>query len=659
MLKTNDKRLMNSQTGQTLIELILAMALAAIFLPALITGLWASRQGKPQQQQRLAALGLLKEAVEATRNVRESGWTGFAVNGTYHPVISGSKWTLVSGSESINSFARRVVISDANRDPDLNGNIIASGGTNDPSTKKVIISVSWSNPYASSVDDTLYMTRYLENNAYIETTQTQFNLGTKSSVAVRASIPNPTPTPDDGEIILGAGGNGDWCQPNLSITALDLPKNGVANAVGVIQGQAFAGTGDNASGVSFANVTITDPPSPAPPAATVAGTFDGYKTNGIFGEPNYAYLATDNNFKEIVIIDLLHTGSNGKYLESGYFNVPGNGNGTGIYVSGNVGYMTDNNIFYTFDLTSRGGSRPELGQVALAGDGKKIVVIGSKAYVVVDSISSQLQIVNVSNPASLTISANISVPGKEGKDVFVNQSQTRAYLATETSSTQREFFILDLGTNTVLGGYDTNGMDPKGVTVVSGGRAIVGGTGFEEYQVIDITNENLNPLPRCGGLNIGTGVNGVSSVFTVAGRAYSYIITGDITTEFKIIEGGPGGGNYSSQGTFTSSTFDPGYNTVFNRVDVDFSKPAGTDINFQVAVASAISGSCNGVTFTYVGPGGTGNPGDFFTTGGPIPLTSTGTYQNPGRCFKYKVNFTTTDSTFTPIFKDITVNYSP
>ena len=59
----------------------------------------------------------------------------------------------------------------------------------------------------------------------------------------------------DGEVVLGAtGGVGDWCQPTLAITALDLPKSGVANAISAIQGTLAAGTGENASGVSYANV---------------------------------------------------------------------------------------------------------------------------------------------------------------------------------------------------------------------------------------------------------------------------------------------------------------------------------------------------------------------------------------------------------------------
>ena len=61
-----------------------------------------------------------------------------------------------------------------------------------------------------------------------------------------------------GEITLGSGGAGAWCSPELTIAALDLPKSGAANAVTAIEGKAFAATGDNASGVAFAEVSVSN-----------------------------------------------------------------------------------------------------------------------------------------------------------------------------------------------------------------------------------------------------------------------------------------------------------------------------------------------------------------------------------------------------------------
>ncbi len=614
-----------TKTGQVLVEVLLALGLAALLLPALLTGLVSSRQGKAQQQQRTQATALLTEAVEATRSIREKGWTTFAVNGTFHPTISGSTWALVPTAENILGFTRSIIISDFLR----NGSV-------DPSTKKVDVSVSWNTPLSATASATIYLTRYLDNLLYSQNTEADFKTGTLSGTTVTNT--------SGGEVTLGAGGQGDWCKPNLTIAALDLPKNGVANALTAIEGRAFAGTGDNASGVSFANVNISNA---IPPVATIGGTYDGFKTNDIFGEPNYAYLATDNNSKEIEIINL----TTNPYTEAGYFNAPGSGNGNSVYTSGTVGYMTSGNKFYSFDLSSKSGSRPQLGSVTLAGTGNSIVVVGSYAYVAIGGAAAELQIINIANPSSISIVGQADVNGQAAKDVFVNSTGTRAYLVTATSASQREFFIIDTATKTgnrpTVGSYDTNGMDPKGVTLVTGNRAIVVGHSAEEYQTINIATESA-PI-RCGGLNIDSGINGLASVVEQDGDAYSYIITGDSSSELKIIAGGPGG-QYASSGTYESAFFDPGYSTAFNRLDVTYTKPANTNITFQVAIADPVSGSCANANYVFVDPDSTG----------AIPFNDDGVgYENPARCFKYRAYLSTSDFSSTPILEQVIVNYSP
>ena len=184
-----------------------------------------------------------------------------------------------------------------------------------------------------------------------------------------------------------------------------------------------------------------------------------------------------------------------------------------------------------------------------------------------------------------------------------------------------------------------------------------------QYQVIDISTES-NPQ-SCGELNIDTGVNGVAGVLQADGDAYSYIITGDTNAELKIIPGGAGGGGgYISEGIFESQTIPipiPTTSTSFNRFEVEVGRPSQADIYFQVAVEQAVNDSCDGVTFNYVGTDGTSST--FFTTtvtSGPetfgysIPPSI-----NPGRCFRYKVYMSSSDSSQTPTFYDITINYAP
>ena len=606
--------------GQIIVELLVAFGLASVLIPVVVVGLISGTGGRAQSEQRVKALGLLKEGEEAVRSIRESDWNNITTPSVvmstssldehpYHPVEGTTSWSLSPGSETVGDFTRSITFSDIN--------------PIDPSLKKVTVTVSWGGVLPSDVSSTFFLTRWKNINA----------------------------TLDAGGKLTGLG-YGDWCNPSLTITAVDLPKNGVANAISAIQGQVVAGTGDNASGVSFANVNITDPNYPTNPVATISGTFDGFKTNDVFTEQDYAYLATDNQSKEVEIINLLSKDSNGKYAEAGYFDATGQVNGNAVATSGNVGYMVASSggpnppKLYSFDLSSKSGSRPKLDPdgVTLPGQGKRIAIHGSRVYVVTDSTSAQLVIVDVSDPSDLKITKQIGLPAAAGAAIYLNSTGTRAYVATHQSTTQRELFIVNIDETSpdfgnIINSYDTNGMDPRGLVVVNIPRIIIVGVGGQEYQVVNIENEAQVPLTECGGLNVDTGINGISTVFTAASRAYSYIITGDATSELKIIEGGAGGVGGGNGGTFESPILNIGRSVIFNR----FSEVSKTPSSIMANYAVAVSPDCT--TFNYTG--------NYDSSGGVIPLNI-----NPGNCFRFKVVFSGggTASTASAVIR---VNYSP
>ena len=634
---------MKYQLGQTLIEILIVIALMALLIPVLSMGLIASREGRPQQIRRSQALQTVQEYHDAILSIRENGWDAIAVNGTYHPTTDGTSWSLSAGSLDENGITSQVEITDVLRDE--NGLIGESGGTIDPSTKYVTITSSWDTPIPGVVASSFYVTRYLDNATYMQTAEADFNTGTLTDVIITNN--------NGGEVTLGSGGAGAWCAPELTIDALDLPKNGVANAITAIQGKAFTVTGDNASGVAFAEISISNT---SPPVATIDSTFDGYKTNDVFGESNYAYIATDSNSKEIVIINI----SSATPSEEGYFNASGSTDANAVFISGSVGYMTQDSTLRTFDLSSRSGSRPQLGSISLAGTGKALWVVGNYIYVAVNSSSSELQIINASDPSNLSIAGSTNLNSSGVSDVIVNGTGTRAYVSAGASSaSQPEVFIVDVsiktGSHPVVGSADTGSMSPSGITIVPGNRMIVVGSGGEEYQVFNISVESAPTY--CGGMEVNSGINGVSSVLESDGDAYSYIITRDANAEFKIIEGGPGG-TYSSAGIYESATFDVGYSTAFNRIIPTYVAPVNTSIQFQVAAADAISGSCAGVTYVFTGPDGTNST--YYTDDDGIVFNNDDVgYENPARCFRYRAYLSTSDSSATPLMEALSINYSP
>lgn len=629
-----------SRYGASLIELLVIIAILAIVLPALSLALISTREGTVQHEKRLRAATLLQETQEALRTIRESGWSNISTNGIYHPEKTNKSWTLISGTDTVDGITRSIAISSVNR---LNNAIVTNGGTLDPSTKKIIIQLTWSTPISTTLQNTIYMTRFMDNATYTQTTQNEFNTGTLNGVI--------TTNNNGGEVSLGAGGQGSWCSPQLAVANLDLPKNGVANAISAIEGNLFAGTGDNASGVSYAHVNISNT---NPPVATIKKTFDGYKTNDVFGDQTYGYLATDSNSEEIVIINL-DTAS-----KVGWFNAPGSNSVNNVYVYGNYGYLIQGSTFRIFDLTSKNGARSQTGSVNLAGTGTSLVVSGNYAYVSISGSTTKLQIIDVSTASTPTIVGQVvNINSQNAKNITINKTSTRAYLVTESSSNQNELFIIDISTKTgnrsVLGSYDTNGMNPTAVTLVPGNIVIAVGIGAEEYQVINISSES-NPA-RCGGVQVDSGINDISSVLEADGDAYSYILTRDSNQELRIIEGGPGG-YYSTGGIYESPTFTLGYPTAFNRFIPNYIQPNGTVLRFQIGITDAVNGSCTGVNYVFTGPDGTTDT--WYTASSSIFFNDDNSgYENPAQCLRYRAHFSSNDVFSTAILEDVTINYSP
>lgn len=637
------------QSGQLLIELLVAMAIAAIFLPALVTGIVATQEGKAQQEQKGEAVLLLREAEEALRVVKEQGWQYVATLGTYHPVASGSSWTLQSGAETVNGYTRQITIDDVYRD---GGGVIVADGTGelDPSTIEAQLSVLWDTPYSSSVSASLYLTRHEGNESRTETTVSDFGTGTHTATAVTNSA--------GGEVILGAGGNGDWCAPTDYIVAeLNLNGSGTSRDVKALEGRAFTGTSGSSGTFAELGISNADPPVPS-----ITGTIAGYDTRDVFIDGNYAYVATGDISKDIVIIDLTTNQEVGYFNDSNWF-----GSAQGVYVVGDVGYATIGFSLHTFDLSSKIGSRPELDDLFLWGTAYRLYVVGDYAYVALDWGNAELRLANVADPDDIRLASQANVNGARGQEVFVNTTGTRAYLATGADGSRREFFVINTdfpassknnnGFNLpIVGSYEANGMDPKGVTVVPGNKALLVGTGGEEYQVIDITDE-ANPV-SCGGVQVNAGVYGVSAVLESDGDAYSYIVSGDSGSEFKIIEGGPGG-QFADEGIYESAPFTATQSALFNRLSINFTQPTQTEIRFQAAVADAVAGSCTGASYMFVGPDKTAL--SFFTDAhNVLPYDDDNlAYENPARCFKYRAYLSTLDPSLTPVLYNATFNFSP
>jgi LVIVD repeat len=625
--------------GQIIIELLIAFGLAGILLPALLVGLIASRNGKVGQEQRIVAVGLLREGEEAVRSVRDVNWaniTSPAVTMSdathtylYHPV-PGSNWSLVSGSEVLHEpagdFMRSIKIEN-----------LASP---DPSLRKITIAVSWGSVLPSSTTSVIYLTRW-KNQSY---------------------------EPLIAEGPLGGIGRGDWCNPSLSANAkyYPIPGNSTGIAIYGIPGAAlgdpatsYITTGENAASNPVYSLGISNPPYPTWPMISAGATnTDAIKGYKFFISGPYLYFTSDHPGKAVDIVNL-STLSPAGYFDDGH---KGSvvGQNTSIFVSGNFGYLTSDTVFYTFDTSAIQGnnkSQVGLGSVSLApqahpAKGNKIAIYNGYAFIATTDTTNQLQVIDIKNPSSpgTPVTKNVE-NGKPGVDLALSSDGKYIYLVTTySSSTTPDFFVIDVSNPTspqvVATATTTNGMSPTGVATVpqgSGNAVIVVGLGGDPYQVFNITPPLGTTVPQCGkltttDLNGATQVNAVNTILEADKDAYSYILatTGNSNQQFGIIAGGPGGTGGVGSGVFESPIFPnptPFSNPVvfnsFKEAPSPPPQPTGVITSYQVAT------SLNCTSFSYVGPDGT-SATSYGPNGGAIPLG----INNPGICFRYKVTFT-------------------
>lgn len=628
-----------------MLEILLVIAIFAIIVLSVGSFSINSFRQTTNNSTRLNAMLKSKEVSGAIVVNKNDLWQSIIDNsggGQKYMSFASNRYEIADGSVVENGITHSFTISDVMRD--INGDIVSSGGTVDLNTRLIDVDVIWTDQF--EIDNTLNNSFYITNwntAHWDQSSETDFNLGTTEFTLVTQV--------GDGSVELDQTGGafyGDWCQPELTYNDYDLVGYGLAFDIMAEPGKIYLGTGGLSDTLTFATISVSDE---EPPVVNVEGTFSGYKSFGAFGEENYGYFTSNENSKEVVILDI----STPTYTEIGYVNAPGPSRGRAISVEGDRGYFTQSDELHIFDLTDKIGSRPILGSIELDDVGQRIQIFENTAYVLSEDT---LKIYDVTDPADIIELASTDVDMNEaGRALFVNEGQTRAYMGA-----REHVYIVDLANKTgilpIINTYDSGLWRVFDINEVEdGNKMIVVGKWGEEYQVVDISD--LQNLSHCGGFDIHFGISGVASVvMPETNNTFSYVIFGNPGSEFRVIRGGPafgggggggGSGGYFASGTYTSSVFDSGsVSTYYYSINWVEQQPAGTDIQFQVRSGDSADLS----SVSWVGPDGTS--GTYFTNpvGEYLP-----TVLNNHRYFQYKVYLTTSDSNYTPILEEVTINY--
>lgn len=160
-------RKVSTKKGGLLLELLIVISLLALILSVGAQGIFVSLQSGKVSGERDTASTLATEGLEAARAVAEEKWQNIynltKMSQHYQVALSGSKWTLVPGDETITLnnavYTRYVTIEDVSRDSTTR--LIESSyisANDDPGTQKIIVTVVWGvgNTESFSVSDFVF-----------------------------------------------------------------------------------------------------------------------------------------------------------------------------------------------------------------------------------------------------------------------------------------------------------------------------------------------------------------------------------------------------------------------------------------------------------------------------------------------------------------------
>ncbi|MEK7585109.1 MAG: type II secretion system protein [Patescibacteria group bacterium] len=140
-------------TGFTLLEIVIGVGIITSSFLGTLTVFDRLTKASRQMVELTQASFLLEEGLEATRIWRDNDWSNLGnwpSDTEYYLTWSGSQWaTSTSYTLLDNKFERTVRVSAVERDS-ASADIVSSGGTDDPGTKLVTMSVAWWNGVATT-----------------------------------------------------------------------------------------------------------------------------------------------------------------------------------------------------------------------------------------------------------------------------------------------------------------------------------------------------------------------------------------------------------------------------------------------------------------------------------------------------------------------------
>ncbi len=147
-------KIRNSRAGQSLVEVIIGLAIGALLIGAAVFAISFMLRSSSANQKFQVASGLNQETIDKVRVVVSADWNDiYTLNkgegNFYHVNVQGNNLTIEDADpldiiiiEGV-SYSTYFYVEDVGRN--VSGDIVSSGGTDDPSTQKITVITTWTN----------------------------------------------------------------------------------------------------------------------------------------------------------------------------------------------------------------------------------------------------------------------------------------------------------------------------------------------------------------------------------------------------------------------------------------------------------------------------------------------------------------------------------
>ncbi|MFA5188574.1 MAG: prepilin-type N-terminal cleavage/methylation domain-containing protein [Patescibacteria group bacterium] len=378
---------MKNKNGFTLIEILLAAAIFLIIFLGVSFLMLDNLNFSFNNQERIRAEFLAQEGIEATKAIADNNFKDLT-DGSHGLAINNNQWQLTDAAENLNQTLkngqRQIIISDQ-----------------DTNLKKVESLVTWQDIKNNSKETSLLT--FLSN--------WQRTLG------------------------------GDWSEPVVDGFYAMVSE---ARSVFHVGNYTYIGALNFKDEPDFYVFDTADLKNPALVATLDLGANTWATINSIYVVGNYAYLATNINGREFVVLDISDPQNP---IDVAHQTTQTLTDATGIHVSGDYAYLTNlwkknQKQLYVFNIANP--LNPDfVSRIDLADSAYNLTFQNNYVFVASGKDDQELQIIDVADPQGSTLYTSLDLPGaNDAYDVYVKDN--KGYLVRAAGTDSSEFYILDL-----------------------------------------------------------------------------------------------------------------------------------------------------------------------------------------------------------------------